>query len=698
MKKKKTVFLVLFAALLSVMSLLICSLYKEAGGNQDRLKERVEFYLAEDIGNFVLGAVQKADASYQPLRIADSIQDEKAKQSLREQMAVEILKDYQRFAYDDNFDYWIRDTKSKTIFTNQKSEEIPDFSKDSLLYVHLIYDEQGEVFVEGDVGKKEFTEYPLDRFLVDENGFYLDERSGNYFPASALSVEQPKHMEVFLRIPQEVIPGRGVISNYVYSASNYAPFLVTCILTGTFVLALFLLCYPIAIVKQVQPFQSAGRLKGEIAFILFPLLLTFAIMGMMMMSSYSISGALAKSLDTYGIWRAPQVVLLVNFILWILLFLLIAISLYYLKYIFACGFFRYLKQDTLTAWILKKARNAIHELMIYDLDHYSNRRFIKIVILNLIALIVCNMIWGFGAVFLYSILFSLWMKRIYVSVKKDYQRLKEAAHELAEGKFEQEIYVDAGVFSSLKEELNDIRKGFEKAVREETKSQNMKTELITNVSHDLKTPLTGIRNYVELLADETLEEASRREYIKMLGQYTSRLSNLIEDLFEVSKVNSGNLQLEVMELDLSALLQQVHAECSDILEEKQLQLIEDLPSKLPVCLDGGKTYRIFENLFTNIGKYALASTRVYLEVREREEDVVITFKNISEAPLNFHTEEIMERFVRGDKSRHTSGSGLGLAIVKSFTEAQKGSFSIETDGDLFRAIVILPKRLLPEEA
>ena len=201
-----------------------------------------------------------------------------------------------------------------------------------------------------------------------------------------------------------------------------------------------------------------------------------------------------------------------------------------------------------------------------------------------------------------------------------------------------------------------------------------------------------------MLQQDDLSENTRKEYVGILQQYSNRLSTLIEDLFEVSKVNSGNIHLDIMELDINALLDQAHAECSERLDEKQLTIIKNSDTSIMVELDGGKTFRIFENLFTNIAKYALSSTRVYVDIVENKETVEIQFKNVSEEPLNFNTEEIVERFVRGDKSRHTSGSGLGLAIVKSFTEAQDGSFKIETDGDLFKAIVILPKHVDKKEA
>ena len=267
--------------------------------------------------------------------------------------------------------------------------------------------------------------------------------------------------------------------------------------------------------------------------------------------------------------------------------------------------------------------------------------------------------------------------------QKDYNRLLKAAQELGKGNFDMEIEADLGVFNQLEIEFNNIKDGFKKAVEEEIKSQNMKNELISNVSHDLKTPLTCIKNYIVLLQDDLLTEKTRHEYLNNLNLYVNRLTTLIEDFFEISKINSGNIQLNLMNLNIIALLEQTYTESKEILEAKNLILIRKYESTdIKLKLDGDKTYRIFENLFTNIAKYAMINSRVYLEVKDDINKIVVEFKNISATQMNFTADEIVERFVRGDKSRHETGSGLGLAIAKSFTEVQGGEFKIDIDGDL----------------
>ena len=212
----------------------------------------------------------------------------------------------------------------------------------------------------------------------------------------------------------------------------------------------------------------------------------------------------------------------------------------------------------------------------------------------------------------------------------------------------------------------------------------MKTELITNVSHDLKTPLTAIITYVNLLKEEKDEER-RKDYVDVLERKSLRLKALIEDLFEISKASSQNVTLDLMSVDIINLFKQVKLELDDKIKEADLDFRMTLPEeKIILTLDSQKTYRIFENLLVNITKYALPHTRVYIEMMTEGQDVVIRMKNISAAELNFNPEEITERFVRGDVSRNTEGSGLGLAIAKSFVELQRGTLKIETEADLYK--------------
>ncbi len=330
-----------------------------------------------------------------------------------------------------------------------------------------------------------------------------------------------------------------------------------------------------------------------------------------------------------------------------------------------------------------------------DLSAAINRKIIKYIIINFLIIIVLSTFWFFGyfLAIIYTMLVFIYVKKKVKVIQKDYNSLLYYTKELAKGNFEEEIYLDLGIFNSLKTEFNNIKDGFEKAVKEETKSQNMKTELISNVSHDLKTPLTCIKNYIVLLQDDNLSEQDRHEYLFNLNQYTNRLTTLIEDLFEISKANSGNIKINPVELNIVELVEQAYAENQEFLQAKGLIAIKQIEKEeIFLLLDGDKTYRIFENLFTNIGKYAMPHSRVYIRVDEEEENVIIEITNVSEVQMNFTTDEITERFVRGDKSRHETGSGLGLAIAKSFTEIQGGTFKIDIDCDLFKVRIKFNKK------
>ena len=233
-----------------------------------------------------------------------------------------------------------------------------------------------------------------------------------------------------------------------------------------------------------------------------------------------------------------------------------------------------------------------------------------------------------------------------------------------------------------------IQQGFSTAIEEEAKSQKMKTELITNVSHDLKTPLTAIITYVDLLKNPMLSEEDRKNYVETLEQKTQRLKVLIEDLFQVSKAQSGNITMDFMDIDVVNLMKQVRLEMEDQIVNSDLLFRWSLPEeKILLRLDGQKTYRIFVNLISNILKYSMPNSRVFIDITHDQEAVQICFRNISNAELDFDVERLTDRFVRGDASRNTEGSGLGLAIAKSFVELQNGIFKIDVDGDLFKVTI-----------
>lgn len=352
-----------------------------------------------------------------------------------------------------------------------------------------------------------------------------------------------------------------------------------------------------------------------------------------------------------------------------------------------CGIRKGVKEawETMGRW-RKRAMDTLLDLKLSDVN---NRMILKVVGLNFVILAVITCFWYYGLILLviYSAVLFYFLRGYFRDIREKYDRLNMAAAAIANGDLKTEIPADTGLFEPVAESLQKIQEGFGKAVEEEVKSQRMKTELITNVSHDLKTPLTAIITYVDLLKKEE-DPGKQKEYVEVLEKKSQRLKVLIEDLFEISKAGSGNVKLELMDVDVVNLFKQVKLELEDKIKKADLDFRCSYPEeKLTVRLDSQKTYRIFENLLVNIVKYAMPHTRVFIEILREDDQAVIRMKNISEQELNIQGQELTERFVRGDAARNTEGAGLGLAIVKSFVELQGGEFGIEIDGDLFKTQV-----------
>lgn len=295
-----------------------------------------------------------------------------------------------------------------------------------------------------------------------------------------------------------------------------------------------------------------------------------------------------------------------------------------------------------------------------------------------------------GIIFILLILFWMWTFYRLRKYVRQQDEIKEALEKIYEGKTDIFLADDelSGVLKEMAIYINDIAGGFSNAIEESLKSERLKTELITNVSHDIKTPLTSIINYVDLLKKENIQDEKVKEYIQILDKKSQRLKKLTEDLVEASKVSSGNVKLDIKEINLKELIYQCIGEFKDRFEEKQLKIETNMPKEeIKIKADNKYMYRIIENLFSNVTKYALDSSRVYIDMKQEKNKIEISIKNISKDKLNISSDELMQRFVRGDKSRYTEGSGLGLSIAKSLTQLQGGEFEISIDGDLFKVVM-----------
>ena len=288
------------------------------------------------------------------------------------------------------------------------------------------------------------------------------------------------------------------------------------------------------------------------------------------------------------------------------------------------------------------------------------------------------------------ILFTVADVAVIISLSILLKRIKEGGEKIAAGDLNYKIdtkYMH-GDFKAFANSLNNINEGLSVAINERMKSERFKTELITNVSHDIKTPLTSIINYVDLIKKEEPENENIREYIDVLDRQSSRLKKLIEDLMEASKASTGNLAVNLSVCEAGVLLSQTVGEFDERLKTAGLTPVVSIPeTPIKIMADGRHLWRVFDNLMNNICKYSQSGTRVYLDLSERDGKAKITFRNISKYELNITGEELTERFVRGDKSRNTEGSGLGLSIARSLAELQNGSLKIDIDGDLFKVML-----------
>lgn len=535
---------------------------------------------------------------------------------------------------------------------------------------------------------KEYNIYSLDS-LFSYTQTYFDENTQkdvtlHYQPLQNITITLAVSDQLHMTSP---------IGSYLLNTSRSQLHLYSFpyIFTAIFICSIVTLCIPMKYLLQNRFLTFVMRIKFAFLAIMWITLATIMYLGTAIILSGTIQDQFPYFFQQFGIEAMePYLTPLVNIIYFFIFYLLFVIFAYFIKYLFHKGLKAYFKENTCTGWIITQGYGLMNKVIQFDLEDSINKTVLKIVLFNMLIIAGCSLFFVFGIFFavVYSIIIFILIRKKFIDIQTDYHTLLQATKQLSQGDFDVQINQDIGIFNPLKDEFVHIKDGFEKAVEKEVKSQKMKTELISNVSHDLKTPLTSIITYIDLLKNKDLQSHDQKHYLEILERNALRLKNLIEDLFEVSKANSGDIKLDLVDIDIISLIKQAQLECQDKLEEKELIIKWNIAQEKIMChLDSSKTYRIFENLFMNISKYALAHTRVYIDIIEKDKHVSIIFKNISEAEMIFNENEIVERFVQGDKSRNSHGSGLGLAIVKSFTEIQGGQFHVELDGDLFKTVI-----------
>ena len=594
-----------------------------------------------------------------------------------------------------SIDYQMIDESGNVVLDHAEGRFIPNNSH-YVFQAVLHYDEQGRMDISCISGEN--TAYLLNTLQEFGDSDPLQSYYENqYFTDENIKLSNPRNMSFAYGMSKQQVDALKDTNSNIWTAyenSGSVTRIFIGLICAVAALALLFSCFDISLADDVAllrtPFEVvAGIGAGAVAFGA----------GLTSLVAVTNRGDLYSALLRANF--LPEVanimVKLWNMLWWLIPFTVVYWSVLCIRDVFHIGIGRYLRERTICGlfwgWVIRCVKKIYHYLGEINLQEKSDRTIFKIAAVNFIVLTILCSLWflGVGAFFLYSVILFFVMRKYYQDLSSKFNILLKATNQIAEGNIEVTIEEDLGVFDPFKKEIQKIQNGLKVVVNEEVKSQKLKTDLISNMSHDLKTPLTAIITYVNLLKDDHATPEQRKAYIDILEQKSMRLKALIEDLFEISKANSNNVTLNLEDVDIVSLLKEVSFELSDKIEESTIDFRWYLPDeKIILSLDSQKTYRIFDNLLTNIIKYAMPGTRAYIDLKKENDWVVIILKNISAAELTFNPEEITERFARGDQARNTEGSGLGMAIAKSFVELQNGKLTVETEADLFRVTIRWP--------
>ena len=580
---------------------------------------------------------------------------------------------------------------SRELFWNEKSKEIKSI-KDALIKTDLSNFEQiindlhepgGLIYYATD-GKNEITNtnnsnrhyYEIHNVyvLIDKKGMVLRPENGfNSFSTSLQDTFEDieggrRKLEIYVAITDE-----GLLSRVEKWNSDRA-----ILIKNT---AIILLCLIAAIALFIYLVTVTGRINddGEVHMCTFDRF--FPDIGLLL-----IIGAIAMSIN-----RFPNVVKIQytseNLMKFAMLSLSAALSAFFM--VLFLSIVRHIKNGTI-----------IKHSMTYFILSKTGKALVKIfaggpLMLKSIAAIIAIVVMAFycSKIPILEIpLVAFAAYYIYTKVKK-FQTIQEGIKVAKTGDYDYKIQLEgSGEFTQMAEDINAMTSGMKIAVQNEVKSERLKTELITNVSHDIKTPLTSIISYVDLLKREGLNSSNAPKYLDVLDRKSNRLKTLTEDLFEAAKATSGSIEPNFQKVNVNALVSQILGELDEKIQESKLVFkVTSSKDRIYARADGRLLSRVMENLLSNIFKYALKESRVYVEIYQIENEVIVSFKNISAYELNIPVEELMERFKRGDESRSSEGNGLGLAIAKSLMEIQGGILVLNIDGDLFKAEIKLSK-------
>ncbi|MGG7165011.1 sensor histidine kinase [Clostridium ihumii] len=585
--------------------------------------------------------------------------------------------------------------KGNEILQSLMNDKIDPKDQESLnnvyrFYIVIDFDDRGNATIKNTHGIN--VNYLYDQFEWD------NEEILNY---NGLELNPIKNTRFVYGVPKELLYD-DQITYYMESTEGWSYLEAESffIKIALIIIGLMAIIIPYKKSKQIIGFEKFSKLPFEIHFLILFMALMYISNSHEIIIIDTIKGSFLNFFIKLNITQSLAIwmVTLVNVMYWFILLFIIFLEILLIKYILNKGIKAYFKTQCLTVkvfkWLLKCWNNSMVRFKNLDLKDDNKKKVKKILIINFIILVIMCSMWFFGIIVaaIYTIILFRIITKNTNEIKDKYNKLFEATNKIAKGNLDIKIDEDLGIFNSFKYEVESIQKGFKNAVEEETKSQKMKTDLISNVSHDLKTPLTAIITYTDLLKDENISDEKRKEYLEILDRKSERLQELIEDLFEVSKATSGNITLNLIDVDVVSLMKQTLLELDDKIQKSGLVIKSNFPiEKVMLSLDSQRMFRVFENLIINITKYAMPNSRVYIDIKNNKEYVEIVLKNMSATEISLNVDEMVERFVRGDKSRNTEGSGLGLAIAKTFVDLHGGKFDIKVDGDLFKVIIKLKK-------
>lgn len=629
----------------------------------------------------------------------------------------QVISDYQALLKKNGND--ISKIDSNSDIAKKYNELQTEIKKKFLNYVVIDFDSNGKysLLYSYGINKDVLGGYllELDAKKNLNEAYSLDDFSALSF--SSYKVEAIKDTRYIYAIPLSINSNfyysHDSVSNYINRKERNSYKTIEVLARSILgIIVILTLLIPTRIMKLFMGFEKIIKLPLKLIIIMMYYVHSSLLSNdiAIMIVRETITGNMLKLLmsNDIGLEMSKQLVNIINIFYWMIAFFSIYITACLVKLVLKNGIFEYLKNNSIILKIIRFFYKIIvtvfYKFISVDLKLRYNRLFIigfALVFFGTVVLPwidITNIILWFILMMVYILLLFTFTKIVRKEIrngKEDYEELLILTKDIACGNLDQDIMkADVGIYEEIQRQLHSIQQAYKKSIEDEIKSQKMKSDLISNVSHDLKTPLTSIITYVELLKNtETSDEA--KKYIDTISRKSERLKILIDDMFEISKAQSGNLSLEINDIDIVSLMKQSIFEVSDRLTDRGIMLKTNFPEeKLILSLDGEKTYRTFENLLVNIAKYSAKNSRAYVDIKNEEKYVEVIFKNISETEIDFDAQDILERFRRGDKSRNTEGSGLGLSIAKGYIEIQGGELDIQLDGDLFKSVIRFKKEKL----